>query len=114
MCRGVLLAGFGAGTVVGLKVIGTDVWDIVLTLSKKIGGDVVFDARFGDEKAVEAVAKATDGVGADVCTHVSPVCSLESGESKADARRRRRAQDHSIKRCVQQPRGDSTADSSWP
>lgn len=55
----------------GLMVVGVDARDEGLALSKKVGADVVVDARLGDEKVVEAVKKATGDVGADVTVNVS-------------------------------------------
>jgi D-arabinose 1-dehydrogenase-like Zn-dependent alcohol dehydrogenase len=50
----------------GLNVIGLDVRDEGLELSKKYGADVVVDIRKGDKQAVEEVQAVTGGAGADV------------------------------------------------
>ncbi|KXL50424.1 hypothetical protein M433DRAFT_2074 [Acidomyces richmondensis BFW] len=55
----------------GLKVIGIDARDDGLDLSKKIGADVVADARKGKDEVVKEVEKVTDGRRADSTICVS-------------------------------------------
>ena len=59
----------------GLNVIGVDARDEGLELSKKIGADVVVDARKGDATTSKEVQEATSGEGADATVNVSDAMS---------------------------------------
>jgi threonine dehydrogenase-like Zn-dependent dehydrogenase len=70
------------------RVIGVDIRDDVLDISKKLGIDIVINANKVD--TVEAVFEATKGVGADVvfeCAGGSPKQGLTGTESLARAMR---------------------------
>lgn len=55
----------------GLNVIGVDARDGALELSKKMGADIVVDARKGNEAIFEEVKRVTNGQGADATVNVS-------------------------------------------
>lgn len=55
----------------GLNVVGIDARDEGLALSRKVGAQVVFDARKGVEEVVQAVREVTGGEGVNCTLNVS-------------------------------------------
>lgn len=59
----------------GLQVIAIDARDEGLELSKKVGAQILVDARKGDKSVVEEVKKVTNNHGADATINVSDASS---------------------------------------